>query len=75
MILTIWCPNLSAKKEGIKDSDIKAIEEKISFAHGYVQANRGKGMMGWTELPINQDNIVDDIIATATDVRKRFKYL
>ena len=36
-----------------------------------VSNNRGTGMMGWTELPYNQKEIVDDIIATAKDVRKK----
>ena len=30
--------------------------------------------MGWTELPYNQDEIVADIIATAKNIKKKFKY-
>lgn len=30
--------------------------------------------MGWTELPYNQKEIVEDILATAKEVRRKFKY-
>lgn len=60
-------------KEGIKDNDIKAIQTNISNAYQFVQDNKGKGMMGWTKLPYNQDEIVEDITATAKEVRANFK--
>ena len=30
--------------------------------------------MGWTELPYNQNEIVEDILKTAKEVRSKFKY-
>lgn len=60
------------QKEGITDKDISSIKEQIFSAYNSVQSGRGKGMMGWTELPYNQNEIVDDIILTAKEVRKKF---
>lgn len=62
--------------KGIKDEEIKSLSAKAAEAFGYVKANRGRDdlFMGWTELPYNQDEIVEDIIKTAEEVRKKFKY-
>ena len=62
--------------KGIKDSEISALSEKAASAYGYVAKNRGKDelFMGWTELPYNQNEIVEDILKTAKEVRSKFKY-
>ncbi len=62
--------------KGITDSDIRSLKDKADAAFKYVAENRGRDdlFMGWTELPYNQDAIVNDIIATAKQVRKKFKY-
>ncbi len=60
------------KAEGFTDTEIKNSKDIYLNAHKYVSENRGKGMMGWTELPYNQKEIVEDIIATAKDVKKKF---
>lgn len=60
--------------QGISDSDIKAIDNQINNAYNYVADNAGKGMMGWCDLPFSQDEVVEDIIATAKDVRENFEY-
>jgi len=44
----------------------------IDNAYSMVNSGRGKGMMGWTELPYNQAEIVEDILQTAKDIRKKF---
>lgn len=66
----------SLGEKGIKDEEIKSLSAKAAEAFGYVKANRGRDdlFMGWTELPYNQDEIVEDIIKTAEEVRKKFKY-
>ncbi|MCL2631092.1 MAG: glucose-6-phosphate isomerase [Firmicutes bacterium] len=58
------------EKEGIKPKELSAVKAKAIEAHEYVAKNRGKGMMGWTELPYNQKEIVEDIIFTAKKVRR-----
>ena len=62
--------------KGIKDSQLKAVKAKAEEAFNYVQENRGRDdlFMGWTELPYNQDAIVADILATAKEIRRKFKY-
>jgi glucose-6-phosphate isomerase len=62
--------------KGIKDSELRAMKDKAEQAFDYVAANRGRDdlYMGWTELPYNQDAIVADILATAKEVRRKFKY-
>lgn len=59
---------------GFKDEDLFLLEDKMKKAHKNFDENRGKGMMGWTELPYNQTEIVKDIKATAKYVNKNFEY-
>ena len=60
-------------KEGIDDQELEAIKPQAAKAFQYVEDNAGKGMLGWAELAYNQDAIVEDIIATAKEVRSKFK--
>lgn len=64
--------NYIGEKEGITDKDISSIKQEINAAYQSVQDGRGIGMMGWTELPYNQDEVVEDIINTARDIKKNF---
>ncbi len=60
---------------GISDADLRAVKGKAEEVFGYVAENRGRDdlFMGWTELPYNQDAIVNDIIVTAKQIKKKFK--
>ena len=58
---------------GFTDADLAAIAPKAKAAFDYVQANSGKGMLGWTQLAYNQDAIVEDILATAAAIRSSFR--
>ena len=60
------------EKEGFSDEDFKDGAKIIQKAYKSVKENRGKGMMGWTELPYNQKEVVADIIAEAKKIRKKF---
>ncbi len=60
------------EEQGLSYRDFIDNKERAINAYNEVMANRGKGMMGWTELPYNQKEIVNDIIATAKDIRKKF---
>ena len=60
--------------QGIAVKEISANSSLCRLAFDRVQANRGTGMMGWTELPYNQTEIVTDIIATAKQIRKNYDY-
>lgn len=60
------------REQGLSDNDFLSNKKIISQAYENVQQNRGKGMMGWTELPYNQKEIVEDIIQTARQIKKKF---
>ena len=59
-------------EEGFTMEELESNKSICRYAYEVVQANRGNGMMGWTELPYNQKEIVNDIIATAKDIKKKF---
>ncbi len=59
--------------EGISEKEIDGMREAAKDAYSYLEKNRGKGWMGWTELAYNQKDIVADIIYTAAEVRAKFK--
>ncbi len=61
-------------KEGFTKKEIRENMNLIDTAFNLVQLKRGKGMMGWTELPYNQDEVVADMISTAKEVRKNCDY-
>lgn len=60
------------QEQGFKETIFSNNKKLINDAFVKVSENRGKGMMGWTELPYNQTEIVEDIINTAKNIRKRF---
>ena len=60
------------EEQGFTNLDIKNALPIAYDAFEQVKVNRGTGMMGWTELPYNQKDVVDDIINTAKEIRKKF---
>ncbi len=60
------------EQEGFTVKDFADNKALISKAYKAVVEGRGKGMMGWSELPYNQKEIVADILATAKDIKKKF---
>ena len=60
--------------EGFTEKQMIAIGDEVEHAYESVQNGRGKGMMGWTELPYNQDEVVKEILDTAYYIRKNFEY-
>ena len=60
------------EEQGFSSKDLADNKKIAEAAHKRVADNRGKGMMGWTELPYNQKEIVNDIMATAKIIRKKF---
>lgn len=60
------------EEQGFSASDFAANKALVAKAYNTVKENRGKGMMGWTELPTGQSEIVDDIVTTAKDIKKKF---
>ena len=60
------------EEQGFTAKDFSDNKKIIADAFKTVSANRGQGMMGWTELPYNQKEIVADIIDTAKAIKKKF---
>ena len=60
------------QEQGFTAKDFSDNKKIIADAFKTVSANRGQGMMGWTELPYNQKEIVADIIDTAKAIKKKF---
>ena len=60
------------EKEGINEKELIGMKTKATEAFDKVKNQSGKGMMGWTELPYNQDEIVEDMVLCAREVRKNF---
>ena len=77
MALRIDYNNMMAKfvgkEQGFEDNIFTKNKTLIDKAYSQVAFGRGKDMMGWTELPYNQTEIVEDILQTAKLIRKRFE--
>ncbi len=61
------------EKEGLTPKAISAYRKAAAGAVENLKQNRGKGWLGWTELPYNQTEIVKDIKETARKIRKTAK--
>ncbi len=77
--ITVDYTNMTDKylgERGISQATLAAHARLAKRAHAYVSENRGKDelFMGWTELPYNQIEIVEDILATAKEIRRKFEY-
>ena len=59
-------------EQGFNKKDFIDSKSLVLDAFNNVSVNRGTGMMGWTELPYNQKEIVEDIILTAKNIKKKF---
>ncbi|NLG26203.1 MAG: glucose-6-phosphate isomerase [Clostridiales bacterium] len=57
---------------GIDRAAVDDLIPQLHLAHQAVEANRGKGMQGWMELPYNQAQIVEQIEREADRIRDRF---
>ena len=59
-------------ERGIREEEIDGISEQLNWAGRALVENRGN--MRWRELPYNQNQIVEDIIKAAEEIRKRCEY-
>lgn len=62
------------EKTGISDSEISARAEFARQARSDVLNAAGKGMMGWTDLPYDQAQVIAEIKAAAKRIRENFEY-
>lgn len=63
-----------ALNEGITESELLSHKDLAKTAFDKFESIKGSKMTGWATLPYNQEEICDDIIKTANDIRKNFKY-
>lgn len=61
-------------KEGFTEKQLSDMTDDLSDAFDAVEKGKGKGMMGWADLPYNQDEIVEDILEIAKNIRKDYEY-
>ena len=62
------------EKEGVSDLDLQNNSAFAKSAYDKFESIRGTGMTGWANL-INYDkDEIDDIVKTANEIRKNFKY-
>lgn len=60
-------------EQGISVKELENNAALAKKAFDFCKENAGKGMMGWTELATSQDEIVEDILVTANNIRKNYK--
>jgi len=60
--------------QGITVKELDAMKEQAKAANEFFQSNRGDGMMGWADLPYNQDAVVADILDYAKSVKDKIEY-
>lgn len=56
-------------KEGINEAELAALEEKVEEAEKAMKEKRQSGGMDWRDLPYNQAEVVEDIIAYANEMK------
>lgn len=61
------------EEQGISPRELSSNKKIAEAAYENVSSNRGTGMMGWTELPYNQEEVVNDIIKTARKVKNNYE--
>ncbi|NLI21139.1 MAG: glucose-6-phosphate isomerase [Clostridiales bacterium] len=57
---------------GVDAGEVEMMKDAARAAQAAVENNRGKGWLGWMDLPFNQTAIVEKIEKVAADVRARF---
>ncbi|MDD2502786.1 MAG: glucose-6-phosphate isomerase, partial [Clostridia bacterium] len=59
-------------EQGISKASIDAIDDELKAAAKAMITKRADGKMGWRDLPYNQNEIVEDILKTASEIRENF---
>lgn len=61
-------------ENGLTKKEIDAVLPLAKKSFDQLNASRGTGMVGWTELPYNQNEVCDEIIAYANEIKGKFEY-
>lgn len=60
--------------EGITREELVAYRKSADKALGKLESEKGKGWLGWMDLPLHQREVVADINKTAKEIRRTAKY-
>lgn len=58
---------------GVNPMEVNALAPYAKHIHEKVSEKRGKDMLGWTELPYQQPDVINEIERVASDVREKFE--
>ena len=59
-------------EQGLSEADLEKLDGKIGAMEKAMVEKRKNGGMDWRDLPYNQDEVVEDIIAYAQSVKDEF---
>lgn len=76
MKLTLNFNNMMAKfvgEKGIEEKELAQLADKMEKAEKAMIEKRKNGGMDWRDLPYNQDDVVEDILQYAAEVKDQFE--
>ena len=59
---------------GISEKELLKYNDFMNDVHIKAENSKGQGMMGWTELPYNQNELVKEMMVYAKKIRENFDY-
>ena len=65
--------DLLGEEQGITKASVEALADEIKVATSAMVSKRTEGKMDWRDLPYNQNEIVEDIVKTASDIKDKFE--
>ncbi|NLC68053.1 MAG: glucose-6-phosphate isomerase, partial [Clostridiaceae bacterium] len=60
------------EEQGITDEAISSLNGQLNAAARSMTIKRKEGKMEWRNLPYNQDEVVEDILKTASEIQGKF---
>src|SRR5690554_4388106 len=64
--------DIIGEEQGITSDSIFNMEEQLEEAAQAIITKRKEGKMDWRDLPYNQDDVVEDILKTASEIKEKF---
>ncbi len=64
--------DLIGEEQGISEVSIEAMSNELKVAAAAMVSKRAEGKMDWRDLPYNQNDIIEDILETAAEIKDKF---
>ncbi|HHT64455.1 MAG: glucose-6-phosphate isomerase [Caldicoprobacterales bacterium] len=64
--------DMLGEDQGISKESIASLDEQLKTAAQAMKTKREEGKMDWRDLPWNQNEIVEDILNTASKIKQKF---